>query len=145
MRVDHATVGPVQPAGPHPGRTEAEHIGLRKGLSLIRGMRRSMTEDQQRVVAGAIIDHLESHNWKIEHGPGLMLKIVCSFALSKCLLFALIVALGGIGGEIFQLISSNELKPHSRSFLTCANHLNMLKRASLASISACNISLSREP
>ena len=56
-------------------------IGLRKGLSLIRGMRRSLSEDQQRVVAGAIVEHLESTNWKIEqgptregHGPGLMGK-----------------------------------------------------------------------
>jgi hypothetical protein len=44
-------------------------MGLRKGLSLIRGMCRSLTEDQQRVVAGAIVEHLESTNWKIEHGP----------------------------------------------------------------------------
>jgi hypothetical protein len=43
-------------------------MGLRKGLSLIRGMRRTLTEDQQRVVAGAIVEHLESRNWKIEQG-----------------------------------------------------------------------------
>jgi hypothetical protein len=42
---------------------------LRKGLSLIRGMRRSLTEEEQHKIAGAIVDHLESHNWKMEHGP----------------------------------------------------------------------------
>jgi hypothetical protein len=56
-------------------------MGLRKGLSLIRGMRRSLTEDDQRNVATAIVEHLESTNWKIErgparegHGPNLMSK-----------------------------------------------------------------------
>jgi hypothetical protein len=44
-------------------------MGLRKGLSLIRGMRRSLTEDEQHKVADAILDHLESTNWTIEHGP----------------------------------------------------------------------------
>jgi hypothetical protein len=44
-------------------------MGLRKGLSLIRGMRRSLTEDQQHKVADAIVVHLESTNWKIEQGP----------------------------------------------------------------------------
>ena len=44
-------------------------MGLRKGLSLIRGMRRSLTEEEQHKIAGAIVEHLESHNWKIEHGP----------------------------------------------------------------------------
>jgi hypothetical protein len=31
-------------------------------------MRRSLTEEEQHKIAGAIVDHLESHNWKIEHG-----------------------------------------------------------------------------
>jgi FRG domain len=31
--------------------------------------RRSLTEEEQHKIAGAIVDHLESHNWKIEHGP----------------------------------------------------------------------------
>jgi hypothetical protein len=43
-------------------------MGLRKGLSLIRGMRRALTEDEQHKVAGAIVEHLESTNWKIEQG-----------------------------------------------------------------------------
>jgi hypothetical protein len=34
---------------------------------MIRGMRRSLTEDEQHKVADAIVEHLESHNWKIEH------------------------------------------------------------------------------
>jgi hypothetical protein len=54
-------------------------MGLRRGLSLIRGMRRALTEDEQHKVAAAIVEHLESTNWRIEqgaaregHGPGLM-------------------------------------------------------------------------
>ena len=31
-------------------------MGLRKGLSLIRGMRRSLTEDEQHKVADAIVE-----------------------------------------------------------------------------------------
>jgi hypothetical protein len=44
-------------------------MGLRKGLRLVRGMRRALTEDEQHKVADAIDEHLESTNWKIEHGP----------------------------------------------------------------------------
>jgi hypothetical protein len=43
-------------------------MGLLKGLSLIRGMRRSLTEDEQHKVADAIVEHLEHNNWKIEQG-----------------------------------------------------------------------------
>jgi hypothetical protein len=43
--------------------------GLRKGLSLIRGMRRSLTENEQHKIAGAIVEHLEQSNWKIKQGP----------------------------------------------------------------------------
>jgi hypothetical protein len=44
-------------------------MGLRRGLSLIRGMRRSLTEDEQHKAADAIVEHLERSNWKIEQGP----------------------------------------------------------------------------
>jgi hypothetical protein len=44
-------------------------MGLRKGLHLIRGMRRSLTEDEQHKIAGAIVAHLEQSNWRIEQGP----------------------------------------------------------------------------
>jgi hypothetical protein len=44
-------------------------MGLRKGLSLIRGARRTFNEDEQHKIATAIVEHLESHNWKIERGP----------------------------------------------------------------------------
>ena len=37
-------------------------MGLRKGLSLIRGMRRSLTEDEQHKVATAVVEHLEEHH-----------------------------------------------------------------------------------
>ena len=54
---------------------------LRKGLSLVRGMPRSLTEDEQHRIAGAIVEHLERSNWKVEqgpvregHGPNLMSK-----------------------------------------------------------------------
>jgi hypothetical protein len=46
-------------------------MGLRAGLKSVRGMRRSLTEDEQRKIADAIIAHLESTNWKIELGPPL--------------------------------------------------------------------------
>jgi hypothetical protein len=56
-------------------------IGLRKGLARIRGMRRSLTDDEQDTIAKEIVEHLELSNWKIElrsplggHGPGLMPK-----------------------------------------------------------------------
>jgi hypothetical protein len=52
----------------------AEHrfsamMGLRRELSLCRGMRQALTEDEQRKVAGAIVEQLESTNRKIEQGP----------------------------------------------------------------------------
>jgi hypothetical protein len=40
-----------------------------RGLRLVRGMRRALTEDEQRRIAGAIVEHLEESNWKIEQGP----------------------------------------------------------------------------
>ena len=56
-------------------------MGLRKGLSFIRGMRRSLTDDEQNKIAGAMVEHLEQSNWKVEqgparegHGPNLMSK-----------------------------------------------------------------------
>jgi hypothetical protein len=44
-------------------------MGLCKGLRLVCGMRRALTDDEQQKVAAAIVEHLESHNWKIEQGP----------------------------------------------------------------------------
>jgi hypothetical protein len=56
-------------------------MGLRKGFRLIRGMRRSLSEEEQHKIAGAIVEHLEQSNWRIEkgppgegHGPHLMSK-----------------------------------------------------------------------
>jgi hypothetical protein len=43
-------------------------MGLREGLKMIRGMRQQ-NEDQRRVVAAAIVDHLELSNRKIDLGP----------------------------------------------------------------------------
>jgi phosphohistidine phosphatase SixA len=42
-------------------------MGLRKGLSLIRGMKRSLTEEQQEYVAETIVHELKTANRKIEH------------------------------------------------------------------------------
>ena len=44
-------------------------MGSRAGLPLVRSMRRSLTEDEQHKVANAIVQQLESINWKIEKGP----------------------------------------------------------------------------
>ena len=44
-------------------------LGLRKGLKLVRGMRRSLSEEEQRRVSSKIAEHLELANWKIERGP----------------------------------------------------------------------------
>jgi hypothetical protein len=44
-------------------------MGLRKGLSLIRGMKKSLTEDQQQHIAETIVHEIETTNWKIEQGP----------------------------------------------------------------------------
>jgi hypothetical protein len=44
-------------------------VGIREGFDLIRGTRRSLTEDQERVIADAIVKHLEKSNWRVEHGP----------------------------------------------------------------------------
>jgi hypothetical protein len=44
-------------------------MGLRRGLKLCRGMRRSLTEDEQHKIAGAIVENLERSNWKFEQGP----------------------------------------------------------------------------
>jgi hypothetical protein len=44
-------------------------MGLRRELSLVRGMRRALADDEQHKVAGAIVEHLERSNWKIEQGP----------------------------------------------------------------------------
>jgi hypothetical protein len=44
-------------------------LGLRRGLKLIRGMRRALGDNQQEVIAEAIVDDLERSNWKIEPGP----------------------------------------------------------------------------
>ena len=46
-------------------------IGLRKGLALVRGMRRAMTDVEQDRVADAIADHLKLANYSVEPGPPL--------------------------------------------------------------------------
>jgi hypothetical protein len=46
-------------------------MGLRKGLTRIRGLRRALTDDEQDTVAKEIVEHLELSNWKIEQGEPL--------------------------------------------------------------------------
>jgi hypothetical protein len=43
-------------------------LGLRKGLKLIRGARRSFTDDEQDKIAEAIVEDLTRSNWRIEQG-----------------------------------------------------------------------------
>ena len=40
-----------------------------KDFDLIRGTRRSLTEDQERVIAEAVVKHLEMGNWRVERAP----------------------------------------------------------------------------
>jgi hypothetical protein len=46
-------------------------VGAAEGLALIRGMRRSLTDDEQERVAEAIVNHFELSNRRIEEGPVL--------------------------------------------------------------------------
>lgn len=46
-------------------------IGLTRGLRLVRGMRRQLTEAERDRVAEAIADHLHRANWRIESGRPL--------------------------------------------------------------------------
>jgi hypothetical protein len=43
--------------------------GIREGFDLIRGTRRSLTADQERVIADAVVKHLEQGNWRVDRGP----------------------------------------------------------------------------
>ena len=43
--------------------------GVREGFDLVRGTRRSLTEDQERVIADAVVKHLERGDWRVERGP----------------------------------------------------------------------------
>lgn len=54
-------------------------LGLRKGLALVRGMRRALTDEEQDRVAGAIAEHVQ-RAWRIEShdtpvAPGLHSKL----------------------------------------------------------------------
>ena len=44
-------------------------MGLTKGLRLVHGMRRQLTEEERNRVADAIIDHLDFANYKVTQGP----------------------------------------------------------------------------
>jgi hypothetical protein len=46
-------------------------MGLRKGLRLIKGMRRALTEDEQNTIANEIVTHLRLANWEIRLGEPL--------------------------------------------------------------------------
>jgi hypothetical protein len=70
-------------------------MGLRNGLGLIRGMRRSLTDDEQHKVADAIVEHLEKNNWKIEQArtgtrrtwpaPDVQMKAAIPGGLLNCI------------------------------------------------------------
>jgi hypothetical protein len=44
-------------------------MALRNALGLIRGTRKSMTNEQQDRVAEMMVEDLRRRNWKIEKGP----------------------------------------------------------------------------
>jgi hypothetical protein len=44
-------------------------MGIREGFDLVRGTRGSLSEDQERVIADAVVKHFEKGNWRIERGP----------------------------------------------------------------------------
>jgi hypothetical protein len=44
-------------------------MALRRALSVLRGMRKTMTDEQQDRVAEMMIEHLRQQNWRIEKGP----------------------------------------------------------------------------
>jgi hypothetical protein len=46
-------------------------MGLTKGLRLVRGLRRQLSEQERNRIAAAIAEHLELANWKIAPGPPL--------------------------------------------------------------------------
>jgi len=41
-------------------------LGLRRGLKLVTGMRRQLSEEEQKQISAAIADHLELANCKVE-------------------------------------------------------------------------------
>jgi hypothetical protein len=43
--------------------------GIREGFDLVRGTRGSLCEDQERVIADAVVKHLEKGDWRVERGP----------------------------------------------------------------------------
>jgi hypothetical protein len=43
-------------------------MGLRRGLRRVRGLRNVLNEDQQHIVAEAIVEHLRLSNWDIRPG-----------------------------------------------------------------------------
>jgi hypothetical protein len=44
-------------------------MALRRALSVLHGMRKSLSDEQQDRVAELMIEHLRQHNWKIDKGP----------------------------------------------------------------------------
>jgi hypothetical protein len=44
-------------------------MGIREGFDLVRGRRGSLSEDQERVIADAVVKHLERCDWRVERGP----------------------------------------------------------------------------
>jgi hypothetical protein len=44
-------------------------MALRNALKVLRGMRKSLTDEQQDRVAEMMVEDLRRQNWKIEKGP----------------------------------------------------------------------------
>jgi hypothetical protein len=56
-------------------RTERDNLillvslSLRKGLSSIKGMKKPLTDEQEKRIPETIVHDLETHNWRIHLGP----------------------------------------------------------------------------
>jgi hypothetical protein len=51
-----------------PKHAPERRYGPKKRAPVIRGVRRSLTEDEQHKLADAVVEHLEPNNWKIDKG-----------------------------------------------------------------------------
>lgn len=56
----------------------AVRYGLTKGLALVHGMRRQLSEEERDRIASAIIEYLELANYRVERGPPMPMRVPTS-------------------------------------------------------------------